>query len=265
MQYKEETQPHTRMMKCTLEIEPSRSYWHLCESTGGSVSKEKAFEESVFGSKTFLRVERLIADMRHRYDAYPFALEVLGKWRPMELSDRALICHWHTQLADPIYRKFTGDYLVERYYGPAGNVDNDMTSRWIELTVPDRWQIPTRNKIASKMLTSALSAGIIASNRNPRPILFPRVSDLALCYLMYLLREIQYEGSAISNPYLTSVGLDQDEAVRRIRGIRELGFSKQGDLLQFDWQHDSMMAWACSAGILAEVDNETNNMQRAAT
>ncbi|WP_372716086.1 hypothetical protein [Novipirellula sp.] len=240
------------MMKCTLEIEPSRSYWQLCGSVDGSVTNEKAFEESVFGSKTYLRVQRLLADMRHRYDAYPFALAVLGKCSPIELSDRALICHWHTQLADPIYRKFTGEYLVERYYGPAGNVDNDMVSRWIELTVPDRWQIPTRNKIASKMLTSALTAGIIGSNRNPRPIHFPRVSDFAVTYLMYLLREIEYKGTAISNPYLTSVGLDQEEAIRRFRAIRELGFSRQGDLIHFDWKHNSMMEWARSEGILSE-------------
>ena len=252
------------MMKCTLEIEPSRSYWQLWGSVDGSITNEKAFEESVFGSKTYLRVKCLLADMRHRYDAYPFALEVLGKCRPIELSDRALICHWHTQLSDPIYRKFTGEYLVERYYSPAGNVDNDMVSRWIELTVPDRWQISTRNKIASKMLTSALTVGIIGSNRNPRPIHFPRVSDLAITYLMYLLREIQYEGTAIRNPYLASVGLDQEEAIRRIRAIRELGFSRQGDLIHFDWKHDSMMNWARSAGILSDSVPKTK-INRTAT
>ncbi len=117
MEYAEALEPHTRMMKCTLEIEPSRSYWCACAANRGPLSKEQAFEQSVFGSKTYLRVERLLADMRHRYDAFPFALEVLGKWQPMELGDRAIICHWHTQIADPVYRSFTGSYLVERYEG----------------------------------------------------------------------------------------------------------------------------------------------------
>ena len=250
MEYSEADEPHTRMMKCTLEVEPSRSYWEACAANGGPISKEQAFEKAVFGSKTFLRIDRLMADMRHRYDEYSFALEVLGKWHPMELSDRVLICHWHTQLVDPIYRKFTGEYLVERYYGPSGTIDNDLTSRWIEVAVPGRWQIPTRKKIASKMLTSAQTAGIVSSNRNLKTIEFPRVSDLALTYLMYLLKEITYTGTAINNPYLASVGIDSEEAIRRLRKIEHLGFCRQGGLISFEWQYSTMLDWATATGIV---------------
>jgi hypothetical protein len=250
MEFTETIEPHTRMMKCTLEVEPSRSYWRACAANGGPISKEQAFEKAVFGSKTFLRIERLMADMRHRYDEFSFALEVLGKWHSMELSDRVLICHWHTQLVDPIYRKFTGEYLVERYYGPSGTIDTDLTSRWIEVTVPGRWQIPTRKKIASKMLTSALAAGIISSNRTVRTIGFPRVSDLALTYLMYLLKEITYSGTAINNPYLASVGLDSEEAIRRLRKIEHLGFCRQGDLINFEWRYSTMLDWATATRIV---------------
>ncbi len=250
MEYSEATEPHTRMMKCTLEVDPSRSYWQACASNGGPISKEQAFEKAVFGSKTFLRVERLMADMRHRYDAFPFALEVLGKWHPMELGDRVLICHWHTQLADPIYRSFTGEYLVDRYHGPSATVENDLASRWIEVTVPDRWQIPSRNKIASKMLTSASSAGILSSSRKSRTIKLPRVSDLALTYLMYLLKEIDYAGTAINNLYLTSVGIDSEEAIRRLRKIDHLGFRRQGELISFEWRYPNMFEWAIATGIV---------------
>ncbi len=250
MENSETVEPHTRIMKCTLEVEPSRSYWQACASNGGPISKEQAFEKAVFGSKTFLRIDRLMADMRHRYDDFPFALEVLGKWQPIELSDRVLVCHWHTQLTDPIYRKFTGEYLVERYQGPSVTIDNDLASRWIEVIVPGRWQIPTRNKIASKMLTSALAAGIISSNRNPRTIRFPRVSDLALTYLMYLLKDVTYAGTAINNPYLASVGIDADEAIRRLRKIDHLGFHRQGELISFEWHYPSLFDWAAAMGIV---------------
>jgi len=250
MEYSEATEPHTRIMKCTLEVDPSRSYWHACASNGGPISKEQAFEQSVFGSKTFLRVDRLMADMRHRYDAFPYALDVLGKWQSMELSDRSLICHWHTQLADPIYRNFTGEYLVERYHGPSDTIDNDLASRWIEVIVPGRWQIPTRNKIASKMLTSASSAGILSSSRKSRTIQIPRVSDNALAYLVYLLKEVSYGGTAIANPYLASVGIDTEEAIRRLRKLTYLGFHRQGESISFEWQYPSLFEWANGVGIL---------------
>ena len=29
-------------------------------------------------------------------------------------ATRQVICHWHAQLSDPIYRRFTGEFLIER-------------------------------------------------------------------------------------------------------------------------------------------------------
>jgi hypothetical protein len=192
----------------------------------------------------------LIADLRHRYDAYPFTLPVLGHWRAMNPSDRVLICHWHTQLADPLYRKFTGDFLVTRYQGPRPVVDSDMAIAWIESQVPDRWQYPTKRKIASKMMSSAMTAGILASSRDPRTIRFPRVGDIALTYLMYVLRQVRIEGTLVANPYVASVGLDADETTRRLRLISAVGLRRQGELVEFQWKYDTLEQWAEAAGLL---------------
>ncbi len=254
--FAEVTRPHTRMMKCTLEVEPSRAYWAEYGLINAPVSKEHAFERAIFGSKTFLRVDRLIADLRHRYDAYPFTLPVLGHWPEMNPADRALICHWHTQLADPIYRKFTGEFLVSRASGSRPIVDSDMTIAWIEAQVPERWQYPTKSKIASKMMTSAMTAEILASNRDPRTIRFPRISDTAVTYLMYLLREIKFAGSPLVNPYAASVGLDADMLTRRLRQIPAVGFRRQGELTEFQWQFADLEGWADAAGLLSTTGSE---------
>lgn len=248
--FAEATEPHTRMMKCTLEVESSRAYWAECGLVNAPVSKDRAFERAIFGSKTFLRVDGLIADLRHRYDAFPFTLPVLGHWREMNPADRVLICHWHTQLADPIYRLFTGDFLVTRSQGPRPIVDSDMSIAWIEAQVPQRWQYPTRSMIASKMMTSAMTAGILASNRDPRTIQFPRVSDTALTYLMYVLRQVRFAGTMVMNPYVASVGLDSDELTRRLRMIPAIGLRRQGELTDFQWKHDTLEQWADAAGLL---------------
>jgi len=254
--FAESTEPHTRMMKCTLEVEPSRAYWAECGLTGGPITKEHAFERAIFGSKTFLRVDRLIADLRHRYDALPFTLPVLGHWREMDPVDRVLICHWHTQLADPIYRKFAGEFVVSRANGLRPIVDSDMTIAWIEAQVPERWQYPTKSKIASKMMTSAMTAGILASNRDPRTIQFPRVSDLALTYLMYVLRNVHFVGTMVANPYLASVGMDSDEVTRRLRLLPAVGLRRQGELIEFQWLHDNLEQWAEAAGLLDTAESE---------
>lgn len=252
----ETTEPHTRMMKATLEVEPSRAYWAECGLAGGPITKQHAFERAIFGSKSFLRVERLIADFRHRYDSFPGALAVLGHWRDMDPADRVLICHWHTQLADPIYRKFTGEFLVARSQGPRPVVDSDMAIAWLEAQQPDRWQYATKNKIVSKMMTSALTAGILASKRDPRTIPFPRVSDLALTYLMYLLRPVHFAGTLVANPYVASVGLDDDTLTRRLRTLPAVGLRRQGDLLEFQWKYDGLEQWADAAGLLDAVGSD---------
>ena len=246
----EETVPHTRMMKCTLEVETSRAYWAECGLIGGPVSKDHAFQRAIFGSKTYLRVEGLIADMRHRYDAFPPALDVLGHWHDMRPDDRVLICHWHTQLADPVYRRFTGELLVDRYaHGPRPTVHREMVITWLENQVPGRWQFPTRCKIASKMMTSAFTAGLLTSSRDPRTIRHPRVSDQALTYLAYLLRDVRFAGTLIANPYVASVGLDRDRVCRRLRAIPAVGFRRQGELIDFQWQYDHLQQWAEAAGL----------------
>jgi len=246
----EETAYHTRIMKCTLEIEHSRAYWQHCEQSDGPVSVEDAFEKAIFGSRTYTRVERLMADMRHRFDAFAFALNVLKRWPTMNPQDRALICHWHMQLADPLYRRFSGDYLVKRFAGPRPVVDKALVVSWIEEQTPERWQIPSRMKIASKLMTSALSVGLLSSNRDPRPICFPRVSDTALTYLVYLLREVEFAGTMLENPYVTSVGLDIEVLVSRLRALPALRFHRQGELVDFGWQYDGLEAWAEQTGLL---------------
>lgn len=240
----EETTYHTRMMKCTLEVDHSRSYWQACGEVGRPVTTAEAFEKAIFGSRTYSRVERLIADMRHRFDAFPSSLNVLMRWADVKPSDRIVICHLHTQLADPLYRQFTGTFLVERYESLRSSIDRELVIDWIESVVPGRWKVPTRSKIASKMMTSAMTVGLLESNRDPRSIAFPRVSDTVIAYLMYLLREVDIVGTPLKNPFVASLGFELETLVGRLRTIPSLGFNRQGDLLHFGWRYESLIQWA---------------------
>ncbi len=67
---------------------------------------------------------------------------------------------------------------------------------------------------------------------------------------MYLLKDVTYSGTAINNPYLLSVGIDADEAIRRLRKIDHLGFHRQGELISFEWQYPTMLDWAAALGIV---------------
>lgn len=239
----EATELHTRLLKCALEIEESRAYW---SHAGNSkpVSVQGAFDEYWFGARSLSRVEVLLGNMRVRYDHYPAALAVLHRWPGMSPDTRKLVCHWHLELADPLYRRFTGVFLPSRLSGSRPEVTRDRVVSWVGAEGLSRWTMPTRIQFASKLLSAAFAAGLVATNRDPRPLATPRVPDEALEYLLYLLRGIAFEGSLLDNPYTASVGLQGRALEERLAALPALRFSRQGDLIDFGWHFSDLAAWA---------------------
>jgi hypothetical protein len=87
---------------------------------------------------------------------------------------------------------------------------------------PGRWTTATRIQFATNLLSCAFHAGLVAARRDPPPVGFPRVSDDALTYLLYLLRAVSYAGTLLANPYLASVGLDGPLLEERLRQLPTL-------------------------------------------
>ena len=240
---REATRMHTRLLKCALEVEDSRAYWLHADGTE-PVTAHQAFDAYWFGARSLNRVGVLLTNMRARYDEFPAALMALHRWPDMSPDTRRLICHWHLQLADPLYRRFAGDWLVSRRADGRDTVTRDLVVGWVGEEGADRWAMATRMKFASKLLSAAFAAGLVGSNRDPRPLVLPRVDDDALEYAMYLLREVTFEGSLLDNPYLTSVGLEGPVLEDQLRGLPGLTFKRQGDLVDFGWRYPTLTAWA---------------------
>jgi hypothetical protein len=241
----EATEIHTRILKCTLEVENSRAYWAQGGSAGTGTAR-KAFEEYWFGARGLGRIEVLLANFRARYDACPSALRALEAWPEMDPDTRRLICHWHVQLSDPLYRAFTGSFLVARHAGHRPTVTHDLVVTWVGEQSCGRWNMATRIQFASKLLSSAHGAGLIGSTRDPRPLAFPRVSGPALTYLMYLLRSVRFDGTLLENPYVASVGLEGLNLEDRLRALPALRFRRQADLLDFGWVFAGLEEWVSS-------------------
>ncbi|GMV44306.1 MAG: hypothetical protein AMXMBFR64_60220 [Myxococcales bacterium] len=239
----EQTAVHTRLLKCALEVEPSRAFW--AHADGAPVTPARAFEGYWFGARSLPRTEDLLAIMRARYEAYPAALAVLHRWSPMGPDTRRLVCHWHLQLADPLYRAFTGAFLPARR-SARPSVTRDLVVTWVGSQVPARWTLATRIKFASKLLSAAHAAGLVATTRDPRPLALPRVPDDALAYLLHLLRETSFEGTLLDNPYLRSVGLAGAPLEDRLRALPGVSFRRQGDLVDLAFAHDGLAAWAAA-------------------
>jgi hypothetical protein len=243
MKPSEATHLHTRLLRCALEVEDCRAYWAHVVAPGSSKAPQ-AFTEYWFGARSLARVEVLLANMAVRFDAFPAALEVLHRWTEMSAETRRVICHWHLQLADPLYREFTGSYLVHRRAGLRAEVTRDVVVGWMAQHGEDRWTMATRIQFASKLLSASYSAGLVKSNRDPRPLALPRVPEIALEYLLHLLREVEVKGTLIDNPYLASVGLVGSLLDDHLRALSSVAFSRQGSLIDFGWRYPDLRAWA---------------------
>ena len=239
----EVTEVHTRLLKTTLLVEESRVYWQRAGSVRDDQAIKTAFESSWFGAKSLPRVEVIIRNMRVRYLAYPEALNALRRWRHMDPESRTLVCHWHLQLADPLYRAFSGDYLPGlRQAGATARRDGVVA--WLSKVAPARWSTTTKVQFASKLLSCAFATKLLLKKVDPRPLSLPHVPDVALAYLLYALRGIEHQGTLFQNPYLASVGLCQEALFDRLSGLSDPRYRKMGTLHQLDWSHAKVSAWA---------------------
>jgi len=238
----EATQLHTRLLKCALEVEESRAYWS--RRNGATPSAQTAFEEYWFGARSLSRIEVLLSNLRLRFDGFPDAMYVLHRWTNMRPETRAMICHWHLQLADPMYRAFAGELLVERRNGSRPEVTRDVVVNWVSEHSPARWTMSTKIQFASKLLSSAYAAGLVASTRDPRALVLPRVPDEAIEYLLHLLRGTEFDGTLLTNRYFASVGLEGNVLRDRLAALDSLRFGRQGDLVDFGWRFDNLREWA---------------------
>lgn len=240
----EVTEVHTRILRLALGIEDARRYWeHVDPTVPAAARATVAFEQRWFGAKSLERVRYLLASFQVRYDAFPDALTALCRWRSMDSASRQVICHWHLQLSDPIYRRFSDELLNLRRVLPTPKVDRDAVLRWVKAEYPDKWSESTYVQFASKLLSAALEAGLV-SKRDPRTLLYPKVPDRALAYLLYLLRGTQLEGSLAQNPYLRSVGIDEDLLATRARTLPGVTVHRMQHLVDFQWAYPDLPAWA---------------------
>lgn len=234
---------HTRLLKCALEVEDARAYWQHAVP-GTPADAQRAFSEYWFGARSLPRVEVLLANMRARFDAFPASLAVLTSWRDMSVDTRRLICHWHLQLSDALYREFTGEFLPTRLDEERKQVTRDVVIRWVSENGLERWTMATRVQFASKLLSSALAAGLVGTNRDPRPLTLPPVPDDALEYLLYALRGVEFSGTLLKNPYLRSVGLNGGELEARLYALPNIRYERQTDLVDLGWKHKDLQGWA---------------------
>lgn len=242
----EATEPHSRLLRCSLCVEESRAYWANVDPDDPRTSASSAFASSWFGAKSEAWTTELLSNMRVRFDAFPAVLRLLAGWRSMPPETRRAICHFHVQLTDPLYRAFSGEFLPARREALRPEVHRQTVIQWTAEHGPARWALKTQLQFATRLLSCAGSAGLLKGTRDPRQAVSPRVPDAALEYILYTLRGLRFDGSFIKNPYLASLGLVGGHLADRLRALRTIDFRQVGDVHELDWRYPDLEAWAAA-------------------
>lgn len=240
------TEVHTRLVNLSMALEESRSYWEFVDLTIPVAKRAKvAFAQRWFGAKSQARIQLLLANFAHRYDRSASAIATLHRWKGMDLHTRRNVCHWHLQWSDPLYRDFTGELLIERRNHVKPIIDRSIAFRWLKERFADRWSDATTVQIASKLLAAAGEVGLLSkAQRGERTLVVPTVSDQALTYWLYFLRETHFDGTLWDNRYLRSVGLTDAYCDQRLRSLTALTYRRMGQLVEIDWTYANLTAWA---------------------
>lgn len=237
--------PHNRLQKVSLAVEESRLYWQAARpDLSPAEENRRAFAERWLGAKSADRVAVLMADFRARYAAIPQALDVLRRWMPADPMTRRLVCHWHLQLADPVYRRFTAEFLPELREAGRDAVDFPIVLRWVLENNPKGWSPSTCRQVAGRLLSASSEAGLVTAAPDPRRLLVPNVPDEGLAYLLHLLREVSIAQPLFANDYLGSVGLSGIFLHQRLSGAPWVRVQRMGDVVSAEWRYASLREWS---------------------
>ena len=201
--------PHTGLLRLGLATDYSVAFWsRATEDVPAAEMARTAEEQGWFGDMSSSRVTYVVRQLQKRFP-YP-ARKLLGFQPRAGSGQNALICHWHLQLNDPLYRHYTSHYLLGCWSGPTTSVTLDGTEQWVRQRASAReWKANTRRRMASGLMSAATEAGLMSkTGREERELKLPSVQSSDRDYLKQL---ILLAGVENADPYLASVGRSLEE------------------------------------------------------
>lgn len=177
------TSEHTGLLRMGLEVELSRTFWSRAQD--GEEAKERrarAAQEAWFPALSEARLRYVMAELEKRFP--PRALASLRRWQPDE-GRAPLVCHWHLQWSDPLYRDFSSGFLVGAWARPEARVSVADVDQWLgQRGSHSGWSLSTRRRLASGLLSAACEAGFVRGAGRAKELRTVPVDSASLTYLL---------------------------------------------------------------------------------
>ncbi len=166
-----------------LEASASRLYWaHVDPTHSLSERRQQAASETWFPELSEARRRYLLGELDKRFS--PAHLRALKALKPEAGAPTALICHWHLQWSDPLYREFTSDYLVGAWAQPDTGLNVDAVLGWLQGRGSySEWSASTQRRLASGLLSTAVEAGFLKGSGRKKELRTVTVDGAGMDYL----------------------------------------------------------------------------------
>lgn len=228
---KEVSQEHTGLLRMGLEVDSSVTFWNQA-SPGESPSARhaRAISEGWFSRPSEARLKYLLTELGKRFP--DDVLPALKSWKPEQESQSALVCHWHLQWSDPLYRAFCTDFWVSRWASPESTIDNHAVQGWLEKRGNHAdWSPSTTRRLASGLLSAATDAGLCkGAGKNLRELRVLQASPSSLDYLKaFLSQQSQDQRPVSEDPYLCGISITERSGFQE--GLTQKGEGGQENAL----------------------------------
>lgn len=203
--------PHTGLLRLGLAVAQSATFWRKASDDLPLKELQNLALSQDWFNVSEARTKYLVGQLQKRF---PFPVRQALKFgRDLERRQCQLVCHWHLQLTDPVYRRFTSEYLLSRWTSPTTTIDLEGSEKWVKsLPMTCDWKSVTARRMASGLLSAATDAGLCSgSGKGERSLRLPTVSDADIEYLKTILKAAG--ALAELDLYLNSVGCSQEEKV----------------------------------------------------
>jgi hypothetical protein len=178
-----------------LEVASSVLFWrHATIGEQAAERRHRATQEAWFPGLSEARLRYLLAELEKRFPAD--SLNTLKTWQPSDELQAPLVCHWHLQWSDPLYRDFTSGFLVGAWARPEAGVTVNAVDDWLAQRGSHAdWSPATRRRLASGLLAAARDAGFLKGQGREKELRTVTVDQPSLNYLRSLLVTAEADSS----------------------------------------------------------------------
>jgi hypothetical protein len=170
-----------------LQVDASMRFWsHVQAGESAAERRRRAAQEGWYPELSEARLKYLLSELEKRFPQS--SLPALQAWSPEGERQAPLVCHWHLQCSDPLYRDFTSSYLVRLWARPDHGLSVAEVDAWLAARAPDRgWSATTRRRLASGLLGAAAEAGLLKGSGRKKEVRTVNVDAASMGYLRSVL------------------------------------------------------------------------------